>query len=195
MNTEPEKQLDDAYDPQNPAADPQDPNASEQVDIVFSEETEAAPTIESLQAELADAEKRVLLAHADLENFRRRNRREMQDQLKYASLKLMGDILESSDNLRRAVESYEKDANSDGLVEGVKLVEQQINNVLQNSGCKRIEAVGQPFDPNLHQALQMQPSKEFDNNIVMMDLRAGFQLHDRVIRPSQVFVSTGPAAE
>jgi len=158
-------------------------------------EEPAEVTIESLQAQLADAEKRVLMAHADLENFRRRNRRDMQDQLRYACLNLMNDVLESVDNLSRAVESYEKDANGDGLVEGVKLVAQQINTSLESHGCKRITAVGQAFDPNLHQALQMQPSDEYDANVVMLDLRAGFQLHDRVIRPSQVFVSTGPAKE
>ena len=152
---------------------------------------DASSTVESLQAELADAEKRVLLAHADLENFRRRNRREMQDQIRYAPLGLMNEILESVDNLQRAVESYENDPNGDGLVEGVKLVAQQIGTVLENNGCKRIEAVGQPFDPNFHQAIQMQPSDKYDANVVMMDLRAGFQLHDRVVRPSQVFVSTG----
>ena len=151
-----------------------------------------SPTIESLQAELADAEKRVLMAHADLENFRRRNRREMQDQLRYASLGMVSEMLESVDNLNRAIESYEKDPNGEGLVEGVKLVAQQISTVLENNGCKKIEAVGQPFDPNLHQAIQMQPSDEFAANTVMMDLRSGFQLHDRVVRPSQVFVSTGP---
>lgn len=148
-------------------------------------------SIEGLQAELAEAEKRVLMAHADLENFRRRNRREMADQLRYAPLKLMSDILESVDNLQRAIESYEQDPNGDGLVEGVKMVSQQIATVLQNHGCKKIESVGQPFDPNLHQALQMQPSEEFAENTVMMDLRSGYQLHERVIRPSQVFVSTG----
>ena len=153
------------------------------------------PTIESLQMQVADAEKRVLMAHADLENFRRRNRRDMQDQLKYAPLKVMQDVLEAVDNLQRAVESYEADANGDGLVEGVKMVAQQINTALETHGCKKIEAVGQPFDPNMHQALQMQPSDEHDANVVMQDLRSGFQLHDRVIRPSQVFVSTGPAKE
>lgn len=160
-----------------------------------SETSNDPPTIESLQAQLADAEKRVLLAHADLENFRRRNRRDMQDQLRYASLDLMSEVLESVDNLYRAIESYETEPNGDGLVEGVKLVAKQLATVLENKGCKRIEAVGQPFDPNLHQALQMQPSEEVPANHVLLDLRAGFQLHDRVIRPSQVFVSTGPAAE
>ena len=194
MSTDEEKQADDSLEQATPDSDSASEKAS--VDSAFAEDNaqaeNAEPTVESLQAELADAEKRVLLAHADLENFRRRNRREMQDQLRYASLGLMNDVLESVDNLQRAVESYEKDANGDGLVEGVKLVAQQINTVLQNNGCKKIEAVGQTFDPNLHQALQMQPSEEHEANIVMMDLRPGFQLHDRVIRPSQVFVSTGP---
>ena len=157
-----------------------------------NEAGQGEPTIESLQMQVADAEKRVLIAHADLENFRRRNRRDMQDQLKYAPLKVMHDVLESVDNLQRAVESYEADANGDGLVEGVKMVAQQIISALETHGCTKIEAVGQPFDPNMHQALQMQASDEHDANVVMQDMRPGFQLHDRVIRPSQVFVSTGP---
>ena len=134
MSTEEEKQSDDSQAQANPDSE----NAS--VDSAFEEsahQENAEPTIESLQAELANAEKRVLLAQADLENFRRRNRREMQDQLRYASLGLMNDVLESVDNLQRAVEAYEKDANGDGLVEGVKLVAQQINTVLQSNGCKK----------------------------------------------------------
>ncbi len=202
MNTEQDQRPDET-----PKSDPAELDSTleaatpEDLDAVHAEAQpqsgaeQGEVTIESLQAQLADAEKRVLMAHADLENFRRRNRRDMQDQLRYASLDLMNDVLESVDNLTRAVESYEKDANGDGLVEGVKMVAQQINTSLENKGCKRIEATGQPFDPNLHQALQMQPSDEHDANIVMLDLRAGFQLHDRVIRPSQVFVSTGPAKE
>ena len=144
-----------------------------------------------LQAQLADAEKRVLLAHADLENFRRRTRRDMQDQLRYASLGLISEILDAVDNLNRAIEAHEKEPGATGLVDGVKLVAQQLTNTLQNQGCKKIEAVGQPFDPTLHQAVQIQASDEVPPNTVLMDLRPGFQLHDRIIRPSQVFVSTG----
>jgi molecular chaperone GrpE len=151
--------------------------------------------VEKLQVDLADAEKRILLAQADLENFRRRTRRDAADQLKYASLGLMNEVLEAVDNLQRAIESYEKDPNGDGLAEGVKLVSGQIATALDNHGCKKIEAVGQPFDPNRHQALQMQPSDEHPANVVMADLRTGYQLHDRIVRPSQVFVSTGKPAE
>jgi len=144
-----------------------------------------------LTQKLAEAERQVLLAHAELDNFRRRNLRETQEKIKYASGGLMTDILEAVDNLGRAVESYENDASGDGLHDGVKLVTQQIMSILDKHNCKKIASTGEAFDPNLHQALQMQPSDEFEANTVMQDLRPGFQLHDRVLRPSQVFVSTG----
>ncbi len=188
MSTEPENQSENQNESQAPESGTNETSESS----TDASESSGEPTVENLQAQLADAEKRVLLAHADLENFRRRNRREMQDQVRYASLALMTEILESVDNLQRAIESYETEPNGDGLVEGVKLVSQQIAACLENHGCKKIDAVGQPFDPNLHQAIQMQPSSEYAANLVAADLRPGFQLHDRVIRPSQVFVSTGP---
>lgn len=181
------------------AANPVD-DANQSIDAAMEADAATEPVeelseVEQLQAQVADAEKRVLIAHADLENYRKRTRRDMQDQMKYASLRLMNELLESVDNLQRAIESYQQEPNGDGLAEGVAMVSSQISKVLEDHGCKKIEAVGQTFDPNLHQALQMQPSDEHEANIVMQDLRAGFQLHDRLIRPAQVFVSTGPATE
>ena len=152
-------------------------------------------SVGQLKEKLADAEKRVLMAHADLDNFRRRTRRDMQDQIRYAPMDLMSGLLDSLDNLQRAIESYETEPNGEGLVEGVRMVAQQIASTLENHGCKNIEAVGKPFDPTLHEAVQMQPSDEYEANNVMAEMRPGFQLHDRVIRPSQVFISTGPASK
>lgn len=201
MNTEPEeKPTETAPDQRENFAQDSEPQilsaTEDELESMFAEDAAnsegAEVTVESLQAQLADAEKRVLMAHADLDNFRRRTRRDMQDQIRYAPLGLMSELLDSVDNLQRAIESYEKDPNGDGLVEGVKMVAKQIATTLENKGCKKIEAVGHPFDPNLHQAMQMQPSNEYEANTVMMDLRPGFQLHDRVVRPAQVFVSTGP---
>ena len=166
-----------------------------EAEAATTEPAEELSEVDQLKAQVADAEKRVLMAHADLENYRKRTRRDMQDQVKYASLRLMSGLLESVDNLQRAIESYEQEPNADGLAEGVVMVATQITKVLEDHGCKRIDAVGQPFDPNLHQALQMQASDEHPANTVMQDLRSGFQLHDRLIRPTQVFVSTGPAKE
>lgn len=193
---------------ENEPIDPDQENVNTPVDetneaidaAMEGEATDAGPVVElseveQLQAQLADAEKRVLIAHADLENYRKRTRRDMQDQMKYASLRLMNELLESVDNLQRAVESYQQDPNGDGLAQGVAMVSAQISKVLEDHGCKKIDAVGQTFDPNLHQALQMQPSDDHPANTVMQDLRAGFQLHDRLIRPAQVFVSTGPTTD
>ena len=170
-------------------------DAAMETDAATTEPAEALSEVDQLKAQVADAEKRVLMAHADLENYRKRTRRDMQDQVKYASLPLMNGLLESVDNLQRAIESYEQEPNADGLAEGVVMVAAQIAKVLEDHGCKKIDAVGQPFDPNLHQALQMQASDEHPANTVMQDLRSGFQLHDRLIRPTQVFVSTGPAKD
>ncbi|MEM7455013.1 MAG: nucleotide exchange factor GrpE [Planctomycetota bacterium] len=164
-------------------------------DLLFgvAEESDAgSDEVTSLTQQLADAEKRVLMAHADLENFRRRKSRETQDQLKYASSRLMTELLDTVDNLNRAIESGEGDSSAGGWIDGVKLVAEQISTILGNHGCKKIEALGQPFDPNLHQAVQMQSSEDYEANTVMMEMRSGYQLHDRVLRPAQVFVSTGP---
>lgn len=164
-------------------ADGQPEPAAEEVDEVTA-----------LRSQLAEMEKVALRHQADLENFRKRSRAQVQDQLKYASLPLITQILEAVDNLNRATEvANDESADAAGIVEGVKMVSQQLSNILEQQGCKRIEAVGKPFDPNCHQAVQMQPSDEFESNTVMTEVRAGFMLHDRVVRPAQVFVSTGPA--
>lgn len=158
-----------------------------------SDATEAS-IIEKLKAALDESEKRALIAAADLENYRKRSAKNTQDQIKYASLPIMGELLEAVDNLNRAIESADEGSNS-GLLEGVKMVSGQILNILTANNCKLIPSVGEPFDPNLHQAVQMQPSDDYPENIVMMEMRTGYRLHDRVIRPSQVFVSTGSKKE
>ena len=148
-----------------------------------------------LKIELAAAENRALMAVADLENYRKRAKKQIQDQTRYASIGMMGEILESVDNLNRAVEAAQKEGSNSALLEGVKMVADQILGILKSNKCEQIESIGQPFDPNQHQAIQMQPSDEFEANTVMVEALAGYKLHDRIIRPAQVFVSTGPATE
>ena len=162
----------------------------EQLDPLMSE-LDTGAQAGSLQEQLNEAEKKHLMAVAELDNFRKRSRLSTQEQIRYASLPLMSEMLESIDNLQRAIDAAEDDPTGSGLLEGVKMVAGQLLTILENHGCKKIESVGKPFDPNLHQAVQMQTSDAFDANTVMMELRPGYQLHDRVIRPSQVFVSTG----
>lgn len=144
-----------------------------------------------LQAELAAANDRVLRAQAELENFRKRMYRQMEEERKYAGLPLLRDLLPVIDNLERAIEAAEQNENSSSLLEGVKMVAQQFCDVLEQHHCKKIDAKGEPFDPHLHEALAQQPSEEYSAGCVVDVTQVGYQLHDRVVRPSQVFVSAG----
>lgn len=146
---------------------------------------------EKLKSDLDQAERRMLMAQAELENFRKRMRREMDEERRFASLPLIRDLLGVMDNLRRAIEAADKNEGSAGLLEGVKMVASQMETVLDKHHCKPIEALGKEFDPNLHEAISQQPSDEHEAGKVSLVYSQGFTLHDRVIRPAQVIVSTG----
>lgn len=149
-------------------------------------------TIGSLQSQLDQANDRVLRAQAELENFRKRARRDLEEQRQYANLPLVSDLIPAFDNLDRAVEAAEQNENATGLLEGVKMVAVQIHSILQQYNCRRVPAVGGEFDPNVHEAIAQEPSEEIPAGNITREVRVGYQLHDRVIRPSQVMVSTGP---
>ena len=161
-------------------------------DIAGQENTSSNDEIDALKEQLAEAEKQALLHQADLENFRRRKSRESQEQIRYASMPLIFALLEVVDNLERALQSAANEENASSLREGVEIVFAQLLATLALHGCEKIEAVGQIFDPNLHEAIQMQPADEALNTIIM-EIQTGFKLHDRVVRPAKVIISTGPA--
>ncbi len=147
---------------------------------------------EDLINQVKDAEGRALRAQAELENFRVRVRREQEDQLKFANQKLMTDLLPVIDNMYRAVSAASTTEDSKGgLLEGVLMVSQQLLDTLKKHHCQRIEAVGNPFDPNLHEAISQMPSEEHDAGNVIQVVQEGYLLHDRVIRPANVIVSQG----
>jgi molecular chaperone GrpE len=147
--------------------------------------------IELLEQQLSELKERELKAQAELENFRKRILRDTEQQLKYASAGLVRDLLEVVDNLHRATEAATQAGESGGLVDGVKMVLGQLTTVLEKHNCKQIPAVGMPFDPNIHQAISQQPSKEYAAGVVACEASVGYMLHDRVVRPSMVIVSTG----
>jgi molecular chaperone GrpE len=154
---------------------------------------EAAGEVDGLRGELAEAKDRALRTQAELDNYRKRVQREMEDTLRYANMNLMRDLLPVLDNLRRAADSAEKAPDVAGLLSGVKMVAAQFEDVLARHHCKRIGALGEAFDPNVHEAIVQQPSEEYAQGTVMLEATTGFQLHDRVVRPTQVIVSSGPA--
>jgi molecular chaperone GrpE len=154
---------------------------------------DAAVEVDALRTELAEANDRVLRTQAEFENYRKRAQRDAADERKYAAMPLISDILGVIDNLDLAIQAAEKSGSAGALLEGVRMVEGMFLSVLAQHHCKRIEGVGQPFDPNLHQAIAQEPSDEYPAGTVTRVVRFGYQLHDRVVRPSHVFVSTGPA--
>jgi len=155
--------------------------------------------IGKLEAELREANEKALRATAELENFRKRAQRDLADERKYAVVPLVRDLLAVVDNLERAIEvsqarSASEGSAGQGLLDGVKMVATLLESILKQHQCVRIETVGAAFDPNQHQAIAQEPSDQYPAGTVTRAAQSGYKLHDRVIRPAQVFVSTGPAA-
>jgi molecular chaperone GrpE len=151
--------------------------------------------ISKLRTDLEDATDRVLRAQAELDNYRKRARREIEDERRYATLPLLRDLLPVLDNIHRAIGAAETTANGGSLLGGVKLIAQTMESALAQHNCKRIDALGKPFDPAFHQAISQQPTHEYPPHTVVLVAQDGYVLHERVIRPAQVIVSTSPKSD
>jgi molecular chaperone GrpE len=149
-----------------------------------------------LQAAEQDRDKYLDLAtrtKADFENYQKRMQRDLAAERRYAQAPLAADLLSALDNLERATAAAEKAGEKGPLVQGVALVHTQLLDVLRRHGVTRIDAQGQPFDPNRHQAVLQQPAKDCPPMTVVQVLEHGYMIHDRVLRPARVAVSTAPA--
>ncbi len=166
------------------------------VDQALQGEQDEAPVeepVEKTNDELVvEAQQEVLRVRAEMENFRKRQQRESEAALKYANMNLVRDLLVAVDNLKRATDAAEgENASAAALRDGVVMVGQQIEGVLEKYGCKAIDALGCEFDPNIHEAIGQMPSEEHAAGFVAQEVAVGYRLHDRVVRPSSVLVSTG----
>jgi len=146
----------------------------------------AAPPLEQ---QLQDAEERVLRVQAELENFRKRARREYDDAQRYREIDLLRDLLPVLDNVLRAVEAAEKTADVESLKAGFRMTAQQIEKLLDAHGCKTIDTVGQSFDPAVHDAILQQTVPDAVPGTIVGMASRGYRLHDRVVRPAQVIVA------
>lgn len=142
-----------------------------------------------------ELQERLLLAQAEFENYRKRSQKEQDQERQYRSLPIVRDLLPVMDNLRRALEASSNSAQSaDKLVEGVRMVVQQFEDILGKHSIMPIPAVGQPFNPNLHEALTQAPSADHPPMTVLMEVERGYQLFERIVRPAKVIVSIAPPA-
>jgi len=128
---------------------------------------------------------------ADFANFKRRTEEERATLGQFSNAIVIGKLLSVLDDFDRALETVPSDAD-DPWVEGVQLVERKLRAVLESEGVTPIEAVGEPFDPNLHEAVVHEDTADHPDNEVIGELQRGYRLHDRVIRPSLVRVANNP---
>lgn len=128
-------------------------------------------------------------ALADLDNYRRRIQREMEEDRKYAAMPMLKSLLPAFDGFDRALQAASISKNTDELIKGIQLTVKQLETALNGFGAKSIPAVGLPFDPNMHEAISQMPSAEHPPMTVLQDVERGYMLHDRVVRPSKVIVA------
>lgn len=190
---------------QDPTRPSPDSDAQEQAAVDAAFETAAAAAegspesmpigAASADEDLEQAKQRILRLQAEMDNVRKRTAREISEQRRYACLSLMRDLLPVLDNVQRAIEAADKTADATGLRDGFELVFQQLKTVLEQHHCTEIEALHRPFDPHQHEAIMQQPSTEYPPGTVLDVVQVGYQLHDRVVRPSQVIVAAAAASE
>ena len=178
-------------------------DASESVDEAESE-SEAAPSAEKFarmkeeldsaktkNAEFEERSDRMLRTIADYENSKKRAEREKAEFFKYAVEGVIKDLILVVDSIERGIESAKESRDFDSLNEGIQLIHKQLGELLKKRDVTVIKAQGEPFDPNLHEAVMHIESEDVEENAVIEEFQRGYLLHDRVIRPSMVSVSKG----
>ncbi|OZB05694.1 MAG: nucleotide exchange factor GrpE [Idiomarina sp. 34-48-12] len=152
--------------------------------------------IEALELALSQAEQRAddandraVRAVAEMENVRRRSAQEVEKAHKFALEKFAGEVLDTIDNLERAMEiAKQADDINQNFFEGIELTHKNLLSTLTKFGVEAVGAVGETFNPELHQAMAMQPSEEHDNNTVLAVMQKGYTLSGRLLRPAMVMV-------
>lgn len=194
--------------PEAPAAKPPRPHLAEtpaadeaEIDVAVGNigadpAAVLAAEVETLQSQIADLTNRLLRAHADLDNLRKRSEREKQETARYAISKFARDTVEVADNFERAMqavpaEALESNPALKALLEGVSMTEREFLNVLERHGVKRVSPKGEPFNPHMHQAVMERQDPTVANGTVLEVFQAGYVIEDRCLRPAMVVVARG----
>ncbi|PZQ13020.1 MAG: nucleotide exchange factor GrpE [Ancylobacter novellus] len=171
---------------------------------VRPEVSEATPDrAAELEAAVADLRDRLLRAHAEMENLRRRTEREVQDAKRYAVSGFARDLLGVADNLRRAIDAASPDKSEDesvdddadpalsAFLQGVELTERELLKALEKNGVTKIDPKGQIFDPHRHEAVFEAPDPSVPAGTVVQVMQEGYMIGDRILRPAMVGVARG----
>lgn len=142
-----------------------------------------------LQSLADDYQQRALRTQADFDNFRKRTQKEKEDMAKYASSKLITELISVVDNFERALVAAEESSEAESFTKGVNMIFRQLEGVLQAEGLTTMETVGKPFNPEFHQAIMQVESDEYGEGTVVEEVQKGYMLKDKVLRPAMVKVS------
>lgn len=165
-------------------------NPEQEIPVTESaDEAAGSAELEKLQAELQEQQQRTLRVQADFDNFRRRTQKEKEDLGKYASSKLITELLPVIDNFERALQASEENPEFESFSKGVNMIFRQLESVLATEGLSAMKSVGEPFNPEYHQAIMQVESDEYEEGIVVEEVQKGYMLKDKVLRPAMVKVS------
>jgi molecular chaperone GrpE len=147
----------------------------------------------SLQADLDRFRDLALRSQADFDNYKKRAIREKEEAIKYANSSLLDRLIAIVDNFELGLSAAKSEGEKSPIYSGMSMVLKQLTDFLADNGLQPIDAEGQKFDPNLHEAIAHEPSDEVAEGVVLRQMRRGYRLKDRLLRPSSVVVSSGPA--
>ncbi|UXV36393.1 nucleotide exchange factor GrpE [Staphylococcus simulans] len=154
-----------------------------------SEENQEENEIQQLKDELKEQEEKYLRLYAEFENYKRRIQKENQTLKTYQAQSVLTDILPTIDNIERALQIEGEDESFKSLQKGVQMVYESLLRALEENGLEKIEALGQQFDPNFHQAVMQDSDDSYESGEVTQELQTGYKLKERVLRPSMVKVN------
>ena len=157
-----------------------------------TDENAGPETLTEAQKALAELNERIVRLTADFDNFRKRAQREKDEARQFANQGLLEKLLPVLDNFEMALTAV-KDADP-SVRDGVQMILDQLLGVLKESGVEPVDAMGQPFDPNLHEALSQEETTEVEEGTVVQQVQRGYKLNDRLVRPARVVVAKAPGA-
>ena len=172
-----------------------EPEAEEKNTVESPAETaQAEDDSDGLQADLDRFRDLALRSQADFENYKKRSAREKEEAIKYANSSLLEKLIAIVDNFELGLEAARAEGEKSPIFSGMSMVLKQLMDFLGDSGLQPIDATGQKFDPNLHEAIAHEPSDTIPEEVVIRQTRRGYKMKDRLLRPSSVVVSSGRSA-
>ncbi|MGN7765252.1 nucleotide exchange factor GrpE [Paenibacillus sp. 22594] len=164
-------------------------NSAEASEEAFEGASGTGEAARRLQELAEEYQGRALRVQADFDNFRRRTQKEKEELAQYATAKLVGELIPVLDNFERAIATAPASPEFEAFNKGVNMIFQQLEGVLKSEGLAAMESVGQPFNPEYHQAIMQVESEEHEEGIVTEEVQKGYLLKDKVLRPAMVKVS------